>query len=284
MQAQINLAATLADGNKVDFKGEVEGVITSPVVVPPPNPVPYHVLLNCINWRDLNNLPDEATEYTYFVLPVARDGRLIYGDEAKERKFIADVHAKGKKASFSIAGGAQNVADITNVLNYITPQKNLINNINQRLAWGYDGVTIDIENAPNINGWTMQNFINRLRSGIGVGPIVGIYTQPGRLYDTWSQIEKAWDAFDWLSPMIYDFANTVAEAKALTLKWLPKVKDRKQLLFGAAVNYEPGGQDLGEFTQILDWIKAEGLGGVGIWEHTIYTKPFRDLVKSKLNI
>ena len=250
-----------------------------PIPIPTPIPVPNkYVLLNCITWKPMDITPN-ATEYTYFVLKVDKNGNLLDGNEIAEKKFIQDIHTKGKKATFSIAGGSQNVADISNVVNFSTPRINLVNQIKNRLIWGYDGITIDIENTA-IEPWVMQDFINRIRIEIGPNPVIGVYVQPYQFDTVWGQINGAKHSISWLSPMIYDFANTVDQAIELTKKWIIKV-GKDKLLFGAAVNYDASGLDPIEFVKILDWINTEGLKGIGIWQNTIYTLPYQGILKTK---
>lgn len=270
----LSLTGNLEDGTPVSFSFPD----TQPT---PPTPTKKHVLLNCINWGSLANFPLEATEYTYFVLLVARDGNLIFGSETAEKKFISDIHAMGKKASFSVAGGTQNVNDITNAITSTTARTNLINKISARMAWGYDGVTLDIENT-NIQPDVLVTFFKELRAKLGIGKIIGVYTQPYQFSTVWAKTEQIEPYINWLSPMIYDFANTVSEAKQYTLKWLPKLNNNKsKLLFGGAVNYDATGLDLTEWGQILDWINQEGLGGIGVWNDQLYTASYRDVLKSK---
>ena len=153
-----------------------------PLPNPVPNPIPVpspssgkYVMLNCINWgaNPLMNLPD-ASEHTYFVLLVNADGSLVTKSEAQERKFIADVHAKRGKATLSIAGGTQNISNITKA---VTEKIGLINAIAARMAWGYDGVTLDIENT-NIPSSVVNAFIIDLRARLGQFAIIGVYPQP----------------------------------------------------------------------------------------------------------
>src|SRR3990167_67345 len=90
-------------------------ILTPPTPIPPIPPIPptpsKYVMLNTITWQPIDITPD-ASEYTWFVLRVTSEGNLFDGNEVTEKKFIQDVHAKGKKATFSIAGGSQNVAHI----------------------------------------------------------------------------------------------------------------------------------------------------------------------------
>lgn len=272
---ELNLTGKLEDGTPISFQ--------FPEV---PQPAKKHILLNCINWgQAFQNMslsfPTEATEYTYFVLLVAKDGKLIFGSEPAEKRFIQAIKAMGKQATFSVGGGSQNPNDLTATLTNITSRGNLINQISDRMAWGYDGVTLDIENTT-IHPDVMVAFLKSLRAKLGDSKIIGVYTQPYQLNTVWGKLEMAEQYITWLSPMIYDFANTVAEAKGLTLQWQHKLNGkRSKLLFGGAVNYDTTGLDLTEWGQILDWINQEKLGGVGIWNSDLYLPAYRDILKSK---
>lgn len=262
---------------------ELQTVFT-PFPMPIPIPVPTgkkYVLLNCINWSSLNNLQTlDASEFTYFVLLVNSNGVLTGGSISQETKFVSDVHAAGKKATFSIGGGTQNVTAITTAVNTRTV---LIQSIYDHIhTFGYDGVTLDIENT-NIAPQSMVDFIVALRQKIGVDKIIGCYVQPFQILTVWNRIEQAASSLTWLAPMIYDFPNTVADLKTLVSAWIPKVGLSK-LLAGVAVNYDATGVDMTEFPQVLDWINAQGLLGIGIWENTLYIQPYRDILHTKLTI
>ena len=275
---KLSAILTLEDNSTVVF--DIPIVITQPVPTPTPPQNKKHILLNCINWAPLANLPlSSASEFTYFILPVNADGSLTGASPTLETKFVKDVHAAGKKATFSIGGGSQN----TNLISTAITQKiNLVNAINDHInAWGYDGVTLDIENT-SLNPQVIVDFINALRIKIGNDKIIGCYTQPYQLNTVWSKVDQVINSITWLAPMVYDFPNAVAEFKTLTALWLAKVPKEK-LLAGAAVNYDATGLDLNEFPQILEWVNTQGLGGVGIWNNQLYTQPYQDLVKQKLN-
>jgi hypothetical protein len=259
--------------------------IPEPIPTPPlPPPIPKkHVLLNCINWNatGLNTLPlDDATEFTYFVLRVNADGTLKDGNATLESKFVTDVHAKGKKATFSIAGGTQNVADITAAVN---EKFKLVNNIKAHMEqFGYDGVTVNIENT-NIAPQAMKDFIIFLRTALG-DKIIGCYTQGYQLNTVWAKIAEYKDAFTWVSMMYYDSGvYSKDQFIALTKQWEARVgKDR--LLAGVAVNYPANstGLSTAQFSEVLDIVNAEGWKGVGIWQNVIYTEPWRQVRRLKL--
>src|SRR5687767_1659358 len=137
-----------------------------------------YVMMNVINWNadGLNNLPTAySSELTYFILPVTSAGVLTGTSVSHESKFVADVHAAGKKASFSIGGGSQNVAAITTAVKNGTP---LINNIADHITqFDYDGVTLDVE-GTKLNPTTYANFVIALRAKLDTirpGLIIGIY-------------------------------------------------------------------------------------------------------------
>lgn len=279
--------ATADDGTIVTFDSTTNELV---IAYPVPAPIKKKwVVLNVINWGTLK-ITAAADEYTYFVLPVLANGTLTGTSDAAEKKFVADVHALGKIACFSIAGGSNNVANITSAV--MNNRAAFINNIyNHLVQYGFDGVTVDIENT-SIDPDVMVTFFKELRAKLGLKRKIGVYTQPYQLnFDptvidpykmVWNKFEQAAQYIDWLAPMCYDFANTVAEAEAETLRWLPKVGgDKSKLLFGAAVNYNATGLDITEFPQILDWVNAQGLGGVGIWQDQIYTQPYQDILKAK---
>lgn len=237
-----------------------------------------YVMVNCINWQNLDNLPLEAgTEFTYFVLPVAAHGALLGMNGAQEAKFVSDVHAAGKKATYSIAGGAQNSLDIKTALtSYRTA---FIDDIYTHMnLHGYDGVTIDIENtdiAPDL----MVTFFRELRLKLG-SAIIGCYTQPYQLNTVWAKVAEIKDYITWISPMLYDYPNSVLQIKSAIEPWAERVGKEKVLL-GTAVNYDATGFDLNEWLQALDIVNAEGWGGVGIWQNNLYTEPYRAVVKEK---
>lgn len=255
------------------------------VVTPPAPPVGKYIMLNAIRWNatGLNTLPiDDTSEVTYFVLPVAANGTLLNMSSTLETKFVADVHTKGKKATFSVAGGAQNVADITSAV--VNNRTAFINNIASHITLhNYDGVTIDIENTA-LNPQVITDFFIALRiklNTIRPNLIIGAYTQPYQLNTVWANIAQAASGIDWLSPMIYDFVYTIPELVTLTKAWLPRVgNDKTKLLCGIAVNY-PTGLTTAQFGQVLDIVTVEGWKGVGVWENTLYTQPWLDVRHSK---
>ncbi len=244
-----------------------------------------YILLNCINWNTeaLNTLPlDSATEFTYFVLPVGAEGDLLGTSAEQERRFVADVHHANKKATFSVAGGSQDVTDITHAIT--RNRAKLVQNIADHLAeYEYDGVTLDIENTlldPDV----MADFVNDVRmklDSMRLGLILGMYVQPYQLHTVHAKLDQAISSLDWVSPMIYDFRYTMDELKELTFAWLPNVGNNpKKLLCGIAVNYETG-LDAQQFGEVLEWVDEVGLKGVGIWQNALYTEPWREVCRSK---
>lgn len=254
----------------------------TPIVVPPVTPKKY-VLLNAINWNaaGLNSLPiADTSECTYFVLTVESGGALMGGSPTLEAKFISDVKAGGKKATFSIAGGSQNIAAITAAVNQKT---NLVNSIAARItSMGYDGVTLDIENT-NIAPQAMVDFVLALRAKIGPEKIIGQYTQPFQLNTVFSLIQNAAPALTWLSPMIYDAGPFDLQTFTIqTRAWEGKV-GKSKLMGGVAVNYPPndGGLSVTQYGQVLDVVNTEGWAGVGLWQNTLFTEPYRAIQKNK---
>lgn len=247
-----------------------EGILTKTVAPIPPSTSPY-IMLNCINWGAGMTTPlQKCSEATYFVLLSSANGTLSNGNEAQERAFITKVHAAGGKATFSIGGGTQNIANITSA---VTNRAGLIAAIQARLAWGYDGVTLDIENT-NISSATMNAFITSLRAAIGTA-IIGIYTQPYARTTTWKDIGLIKDKFNWISSMNYDFPNTTSEFIAETQLWVDMV-GKDKVLAGMAVNYDTTGLNLTELPIVMNWVK--GIKGIGIWENVAYTQAYQDIV------
>lgn len=250
---------------------------TPPISAPAPAPPSYYVMLNAITWgyNPLQNLPlKDISEATYFTLPVDAAGNLLGSNPALEKKFVADVKAKSKKATLSVAGGAQNVAHITSAVT--TNKTAFINNIAAHITqFGYDGVVLDIENT-NLPSHVLPEFIRQLRAKIGPAPIIGVYVQHWQIDTVHARLQEAADAVTWVAPMIYDFKYTLDELKSLTLAWLPKVNGNKsKLLAGVAVNYETG-LNVAQYKQVLEWVSKENLGGVGVWQNTLYTQPWID--------
>jgi hypothetical protein len=242
-----------------------------------------YILLNAINWNSnaLNTLPvSDASEITYFVLPVSATGVLLSTSPTVENTFVKNVHAGGKKATFSVAGGAQNVADITSAVTAYGAA--FIDNIVAHITLhNYDGVTIDIENT-SIPAQTMTNFIRTLRTKMNAvrsNLILGIYTQPYQLSTVWANISETAGSITWLAPMIYDRGVfTAADFTAVMKAWETKV-GKEKLMAGVAVNYpsQDGGLDTEQFKEILAIVTDENWRGVGIWENTLYTQPWRDV-------
>lgn len=241
-----------------------------------------YIMLNAISWKpeSLNTLPiSDISELTYFVLPVSSSGELTGTSATVEAAFVKNVHAGGKKATFSIAGGAQDIQNITSAVT--TNAVAFINNIVTHIRLhNYDGVVLDIENT-NIAAMAMVNFIQGLRTKMDTlrpNLILGIYTQPYQINTVWKDIAQAATSITWLAPMIYDIGQfNATEFTALTKAWESKV-GKEKLLGGIAVNYpsENGGLDVEQFKQVLDIVSTEGWRGVGIWQNTLYTQPWLD--------
>lgn len=295
---KLTLTADLEDGSKMSLSLPAGTEFTYTPTTPVPTPTPTnkkYVMLNCITWpaNPLTNLPNEASEYTYFVIPVNANGTLVAGgpgatgtNDALERKFVADVKAKGKKVTFSIAGGAQNVADITAAVT--TNRTAFLNNIAAHITqYGYQGIFVDIE-GTNIPAATMLSFIKDLRvklDSITPGLTIGIYVQPYQKDTVWARIQEAVSSFDFLSPMLYDFGPyNKQQWQDMTNAWLPRVaNDKSKLLCGVAVNYpaENGGLSPAQYGEVLDMVNANGWRGIGLWQNEIYTQPYRDVLKAK---
>lgn len=249
-----------------------------PLFIQAGDPAPLaksYAMLNCVNWAPtaLKTLPlQAATELTYFVLPVTAQGALTGGSLSLESAFVKLAHDAGKTATFSIAGGSQNVSDITKA---VTQKTNLITAIVNRVAqFGYDGVTLDIENT-NLQTEALALFVNDLRRALGTSKVIGMYSQPYQLHTVFSKLETFVDSLSWISPMCYDFPNTVEDIKTITTQWIEKAGKDKVLL-GLAVNYDDTGVNITEFESILAWGKEKGLKGVGIWNNILYTKEYQD--------
>lgn len=273
---------------------DADPVPVPPTPIPPtPNLPKKYIMLNAINWSNLTGLPlTVISEATYFVLEVLANGSLVdrsNGTIDKEKKFIADVKAAGKKVTFSVAGGTQSVADVTAAVNQKT---NFINAIADRIKnLGYDGVTLDVENT-NISPQNMVDFVNALRAKLDTirpGLIIGCYTQPYQLTTVWSKLELCAAAITWLSPMMYDRQDSpynAAKWTAETNAWSAKIPKSK-LLYGLAVNYVDwygGVLNTKDYAECFDTVIKEGWAGIGIWRSGIYTQPFIDVQKSKIII
>ena len=253
----------------------------SPVVLPPEKP--KYILSNIINWGPLNNLPvEEASEHTYFVLTVNENGTLSGGSNSAESDFVRQIRLGKKKATFSIGGGTQNTSDITEAItnNSTVLVNNIISRINQ---FGYNGVTLDIENT-SIPSDKIVEFIRLLRARfdmVNFNLIIGMYVQPYQINTVFRTINEAAYAIDWLSPMIYDFEYTLDELETLTNAWLPKLNgDKSKLLCGIAVNYQSG-LDISEYSKVLDIVDKNGWKGIGIWNHYLYTEQWRLIRRNK---
>ncbi len=267
---------------------KTEGVsaVPSPSPAETPSSAPTiankYIMLNAISWEpaSLSTLPlNDASEVTYFVLPVSAFGELIDTSLTLEGAFVKAVHAAGKKATFSIAGGSQDIQDITSAVTMNAAI--LINNIATHIRLhNYDGIVVDIEDT-DITALSMTNFIRALRTKIDtIRPnlVLGIYTQPYQINTVWGNIAQVANAITWLSPMIYDIGPfNATDFRTLTKAWEPKI-GKEKLLGGIAVNYpsEKGGLTVEQFKQVLDIVNTEGWRGVGIWQNTLYTQPWLD--------
>ncbi len=271
---------------------QIDNFSMTPSVSSSPNPTPTpapaeeptkYILLNAINWNGagLQTLPmRDASEITYFVLPVSADGALISTAATLETTFVKNVHTGGKLATFSIGGGAQNVENITSAVT--TNRSTLIDKIVEHITqYNYDGVTIDIENT-NISGRAMVDFIKALRvkmDALRLDLIIGMYTQPYQIDTVWGAIAEAATSLTWLAPLTYDIGTfDTATFTSLIKAWEPKV-GKDKLLAGIAVNYPSaqGGLSTEQFGKVLDVVTAQGWRGVGIWENTLYTQPWLDI-------
>lgn len=241
---------------------------------PVPEPDSLYFMFNVINWGNLDNIPyEEGEEFTYFVFPVAADGKLLGTSEGAEKRFIKGVQDAGKLATFSIAGGYQDKNDVKQA---VEEQNGLITAIVDRVErLGYDGVTLDIENTT-IDPQTMVAFVRKLREKLGPDKVIGIYTQPYQQATVWRDIGEAKDTFDWISPMIYDYGYfDIDECRATVRKWANMVGKEKTLA-GLAVNYplERGGVPIDQWQAVLQMAQEEGWKGIGIWEHNRWTTDY----------
>lgn len=282
------------DGKKYKHNFNLEEVIEDPVTPPPPAPDPEpaptvskYVMLNVINWQPselLTNAP--ATEYTYFVLKVSSAGYLLGINWDEMESFVNHVHGMGKKATFSVGGGAQSSPDIEAAIR--NAQQNLINEIVYVMQnKNFDGVTLDIENTA-LTAQEFTGFVSALRAAMPAGKIIGMYTQPYQINTVHALTQDVADKIDWLSPMIYDAGPfNLNTFETQTEAWLPKVgNDPSKLLGGVAVNYpaNDGGLDTNLYGQVLDKIAEKGWRGVGIWQNTIYTQPWQDVTAAKWTV
>lgn len=260
-------------------------VVVPPVVIPPPVGDKKWVMVNVIEWSaaGLANLPTaDSSECSYFVLPVMANGALIGGNDTKEKNFVAAVKAAGKLPTFSVAGGIQSVADITAA---VTVNRNgFLNAIATHLIqYGFGGIWIDIE-GTKIDAQAMADFLLALRvkfDSIRPGLTIGVYTQGYQKETVWAKLSLAADAIDKISTMIYDYEYTLDELKSQTLAWLPKVKNqRSKLLAGLAVNYTTG-LTAEQYANVLDWVNAENLGGVGLWNNVLFEDAWKRVQRQK---
>ena len=263
-------------------------VTPAPITVPlTSNGTAKYVMVNCVNWLPLTALPTSASsELTYFVITSDSNGSLVGTNSTQETKFVSDVHAAGKKATFSIGGAAQNQSMITTAVNNKTA---LVNSIASHLSqFGYDGVTLDIEDT-NLSASAVTDFINALRvkfDSIKSGLIIGVYTQPYQLNTVWNTIDQAANSITWLSPMLYDFGTFnqqtwINDVNAWAAK-LPKSK----LLAGLAVNYPAanGGLDTNQYSSMLNASIDQGWMGIGIWSNELYTQNWMNTANGIISI
>lgn len=279
----VYLTVTFDDGSTEQIAIKPEAVVVPPTPIPPTPTNKKYVMLNAINWNasGLTTLPLPYTsEVTYFVLPVSSNGDLLGGSDTLEKAFVANVKGAGKKASFSIGGGSQNASDIGLA---VSQKTNLVANIVSHMTqYGYDGVTLDIENT-SIPPQVIVDFIKALRIAIGSTKIIGMYVQPYQLTSVWTKLKDAESSINWLAPMIYDAgAYNATSFRAQVKAWevyVPKTK----LLAGVAVNYpsQSGGLNATQYAEVLDMVNQEGWLGAGIWENTLFTAPYQAIQKSK---
>lgn len=279
---------------------EIAAILVTPTPpVPPTPPIPpipptppttpsLYFLNNCINWGPdalklgVKLFPEEATENTHFVNRVAANGSLMDVIASQHTKFVADVHSRGKKATFSIAGGTNSIADITMA---VTEKFRLVNAIKSHMnLYGYDGVTIDIE-ATAINSQVMKDFVLLLRTALG-DKIIGCYIQGYQLDTVWNKLNEYKDSLNWVSIMYYDsgvFSFTLFNS--LNARLAAKIGADK-VLAGIAVNYPVGetGVSVELYGQIIDTVVAKGYKGIGIWNNALYIEPWKAMRKSKINV
>lgn len=267
----------------------------NPTPIPNPDPTPTdptakYVLMNNCTWEDNNALPyNLVTEATDFVHEVNANGslRTDHTNAARERKLIEDASDAGKKATFSVAGGSQDKEMIKAAVT--TNRAAFINAICDHLTtFNYDGVTLDIENTT-ISPADMVAFVKLLRHAFNdISPdlIIGIYTQPYQKDTVWARIADAVADFTWIAPMIYDDgAYNKQKWVNLTNEWLPHVQGIKsKLLTGLSINYpvNKGGLSAAQYGEMLDEVKAQGWGGVGLWRASTFTKLWQDIQIAKI--
>lgn len=237
-------------------------------------------MINCINWGGGMTTPlSKGSEFTYFVLLVNADGSLKNGNEAQERAFIAKVLAAGGIPTFSIAGGTQNIADITKA---VTDRTGLVNAISARMAWGYRGVTLDIENT-NLSSATVNSFITTLRNTLGADKVIGIYSQPYQTETVWKDIGLVKDKINWISPMLYDNGAYNKQAWIDATNAIANKVGKDKTLYGLALNYAgQGNVTLALLPEVMDTIVAQGWKGLGIWENTTYNANYQAIVNKYL--
>jgi hypothetical protein len=146
-------------------------------------------------------------------------------------------------------------------------------------------VTLDFEHtagkglAVNI----IPDFVNALRGALGPSAILGMYTQPDQLTTSHKALGQAKDALTWASVMVYD-AGPYSKDRFLALSrpWATMVGADKYL-GGVAVNYPntDGGLSVTQYGEVLDVATQEGWMGLGVWQHAIFTEPWRTMQRSK---
>lgn len=247
-----------------------------------------YVLMNCINWKPelFSSLPyTYFTEATYFVLEVSALGNLLGENGPLESSFVINAHNAGKKATFSIAGGAQSIPNITEAVTRYS-EVMITDIISHIQRYKYDGVTLDIENT-NINPYTMVIFVNRLRERLDAvrpGFIIGCYIQPWQLNTVWSKVENCIGSLTWISPMLYDAGYYNKDFYTNHMRTLVNRVGKSKALVGLAVNYPAadGGLDTVQYGEMLDVMNTEGWLGVGLWQNAIFTDPYRQVQTSKI--
>jgi hypothetical protein len=247
-----------------------------------------YILLNCINWipAEFQNLPlRHATEFTYFVLPVSSRGVLKGIDDGLEKSFVHTVHTAGKKATFSIAGGAQDLAAITSAVTRYSSAfiKNIVTHLK---TYDFDGVTLDIENT-NITPSAMMKFVHALRvqfKSIRPGLIIGCYIQPWQLNTVWTSLDQMINDFTWISPMCYDIGVYNRIQYTTWINDLVTKVGANKVLAGLAVNYPPadGGLNEIQYGEMIDDTVLNGWKGIGLWQNTLFTPSYRTMQDSKI--
>lgn len=266
----------------------------TPTPTPPPTGTKKITLVHGPDWQfnqggnsTSQMQRDLISDYSIFVYVPAANGASFtnLGNEATKKQFSDWFHAGGKKCTMSIGGGGTSFpkTQMQTILGSATARQNLANLCKSTCqSQGYDGVKIDFEwyDVTNPNGTknedNMLDLIKKLRAALGTGKIIsmdlifnnnGIITA-GNQYPSY---------VDYFAPMIYDIAvpdvNTV---KNYMNKWatvLPKAK----LLAGLAQ------KDITQtvFAQVLDFINADGYGGMANWTATSLTAAWYGIIRDK---